>query len=340
MALRLIEMVLQKKNLDDIRNFLENHNIIEHRELKLQNDKMLLRVLLEAEQSGPVLNFLDQNYATQDNRVIILAVEATLPITLTVDEPIAETKQKKGRISSEELYEDIKESSKSSRTYLAMLILATVVAVVGLHNDSAIALIGAMVIAPMLGPSIAMSFGAILGDSTLLLKAFFTAFVGIMLVMIVAVIIAQLITIDPTINEVVTRATLHKGDIIIALASGCAGALAFTTGVSETLIGVMVAVALLPPLVTFGLLLGSGFFSLATVSFELFFLNFISINLASILVFLIQGIRPIGWDEKELSFKVIHSLMIGAWILALFLILTFIKLHLMPDLNILSIFKN
>jgi uncharacterized hydrophobic protein (TIGR00341 family) len=340
MALRLIEMVLQKKNLDEIRNFLESHNIIEHRELKLQSNKMLLRVLVEAEQSGPILDFLDKNYAEENNRVVILAVEAALPISPTVDEPVPETKQNKGRISSAELYEDIKQSAEPSKTYLAMLVLATLVAAVGLHNDSAIALIGAMVIAPMLGPSIAMSLGAVLGDFTLLLKAFFTAFIGIILVVILAVIIAQVITIDPTLNEVAARAQLHKGDIIIALASGCAGALAFTTGVSETLIGVMVAVSLLPPLVTFGLLLGSGLFSLATVSLELFSMNFISINLASIVVFLIQGIYPVDWDEKERSSQVAHNLMIGSWVLALFLILTAFKLNLLPHLHSLSMFRN
>jgi uncharacterized hydrophobic protein (TIGR00341 family) len=338
MALRLIEMMLQKKNLDEIRTFLESQNIIEHRELKLQNNKMLLRVLLEAEQSGPVLDFLDKNYAEENNRVVILAVEAALPVTPTVDveEPIPEVTQHKGRISSAELYEDIKHSAEPSKTYVAMLILATFVAAIGLHNDSAIALIGAMVIAPMLGPSIAMSLGAILGDFTLLLKACFTAFLGIILVIVVAVIMAQLITIDPTFKEIAIRTQLHKGDIIIALASGCAGALAFTTGVSETLIGVMVAVSLLPPLVTFGLLLGSGAFSLAMVSLELFTMNFISINLASIVVFLIQGIYPIDWDEKERSSQVAHNLMIGAWILALFLILTVFKLNLMPPIHFLN----
>ncbi|MGC1951284.1 MAG: DUF389 domain-containing protein, partial [Gammaproteobacteria bacterium] len=86
-------------------------------------------------------------------------------------------------------------------------------------------------------------------------------------------------------------------------ASGCAGALAFTTGVSATLIGVMVAVALLPPLVTFGLLLGGGHSALAMGALSLFLMNLICVNLAGVMTFLVQGIRPAIWWEKDRAVK-------------------------------------
>lgn len=89
----------------------------------------------------------------------------------------------------------------------------------------------------------------------------------------------------------------------MALASGCAGALAFTTGVSTTLIGVMVAVALLPPLVTFGLLLGGGHLVLAMGALSLFLVNLICVNLAGVTTFLVQGIHPATWWEKDQAEK-------------------------------------
>ncbi|GEM_PF-860880 len=75
-------------------------------------------------------------------------------------------------------------------------------------------------------------------------------------------------------------------DIAIALASGSAGVLAFTTRASSILIGVMVAVALLPPLVAFGLLLGAGHELLAFGALLLLFVNIICINLAGVVTFL------------------------------------------------------
>jgi uncharacterized membrane protein len=67
-------------------------------------------------------------------------------------------------------------------------------------------------------------------------------------------------TVDLNIPEIVSRLDVGYGDIVLAAASGAAGALSFTTGVSASLIGVMVAVALLPPLMVFDLLLGAGHF--------------------------------------------------------------------------------
>ena len=85
MALRLIEVVLQKKDIPELRNFLKNHTVIEHKELLLLNNNILVRILLAAEESEAVLDFLDEHYADDENhRIIILPVEATLP---RVEEP-------------------------------------------------------------------------------------------------------------------------------------------------------------------------------------------------------------------------------------------------------------
>jgi len=64
-----------------------------------------------------------------------------------------------------------------------------------------------------------------------------------------------------------------------------------------------VAVALLPPLVTIGLLLGSGHMALATGALSLFLMNLICVNLAGVTTFLAQGIRPATWWEKDHAVK-------------------------------------
>jgi uncharacterized membrane protein len=78
------------------------------------------------------------------------------------------------------------------------------------------------------------------------------------------------------------------GDLVVA----------FTTGVSTTLIGVMVAVALLPPLVAFGLL-GGGHAALAMAALSLFMMNLICVNLAGVTTFLVHGICAATWWEKD-----------------------------------------
>jgi len=263
MALRLIEMVLRKNGGEEVRALLKDQKVFEHRQLGLPDGDMLVRILLDADQCEAVLDLLENQYAGgEGNRVVILPVEATLPRTepqpaAAPGQPPPEEKSPE-RIGREELNEDIKDAARCSRVYLAMAVLSTVVAAIGLQQNSVAIIIAAMVIAPLLGPSVALALGTTLGDLSLLRRALLTNVAGIATAMALSVIIGALVHVDPELPEVASRTRVRLGEGVLALASGCAGALAFTTGVSAALIGVMVAVALLPSLVTFGLLLGGG----------------------------------------------------------------------------------
>ena len=314
MALRLIEMVLQDKDGDDVRKLLTDCKVIEHRQVRSADGELVVRILLDAEQSETVLDLLDKRYANRaGGRVVILPVEATLPRpepepepepeAAATSEPLPPEEEPPQRISRQELYEDIRNGAELSRVYMAMVALSTVVAAFGLNENSLAVIIGAMVIAPLLGPNVALSFSITLGDLTLLRHSLVTALAGVAAALALSVIIGMLLQADPTFSEMMSRTTVKLGDIAVALASGSAGALAFTTGVSATLIGVMVAVALLPSLVTSGLLLGGGHFALALGAFSLFLVNLICVNLAGITTFLVQGIKPTNWWEKDRAAK-------------------------------------
>ena len=310
MALRLLEMVLQEKDSGDVVALLEKCNVLEHRQIHLAGGEVLVRILMDAEQSEPVMDLLEKRYTgAEGNRVVILPVEATLPRAEVEPEPDAAPEQSPPeektpeRIGREELYEDIKNGARLSRVYMAMVLLSTIVAAIGLNQNSAAVIIGAMVIAPLLGPNVALSLGITLGDLSLLWHGFLTALAGVAAAFALSVVMGVLLRVDPTASEMASRMWVSFGDIAVALASGSAGALAFTTGVSAILIGVMVAVALLPPLVTSGLLLGGGHPGLATGAVSLFLVNLICINLAGVTTFLVQGIKPTSWWEKDRAEK-------------------------------------
>jgi uncharacterized hydrophobic protein (TIGR00341 family) len=313
MALRLIEMVLREKDGDDVRALLDGCKVLEHRQIRSADGEVLVRILLDAEQSEKVLDLLEKRYTGgEGNRVVILPVEATLlraqaepePETQpATSEPPPPEEKPPERIGREELYEDIKNGARLSRVYMSMVALSTLVAAIGLNHNSVAVIIGAMVIAPLLGPNVALSLGITLGDLSLLRQGLLTALAGIAAALVLSVIIGVLLEVDPTLSEMASRTRVGLGDIVVALASGSAGALAFTTGVSATLIGVMVAVALLPPLVTSGLLLGGGHPALATGAFSLFLVNLICVNLAGVTTFVLQGIKPTSWWEKDQAVK-------------------------------------
>lgn len=304
MALRLIEIVLPEKEGAELRELLKEHELLDHRQIRLLDEEVLVRILLDAAQLEAVLDLLAHRYTDQeDKRVVILSVEATLP--RAEPEPAAAPEQAEPeekspeRIAREELYEDIKDAAHCSRVYLTMVALSAIVAAIGLYYNSVAIIIGAMVIAPLLGPNMAMALATTLGDLPLLWRAVKTSLAGLGTAMLLSVVLGVLLQVDPTTPELASRNAVAPGDVAVALASGAAGALAFTTGASATLIGVMVAVALLPPLVTFGLLLGGGHLDLAGGALSLLVMNLICVNLAGVTTFLIQGIRPTSWWEKE-----------------------------------------
>ncbi|MCT8974662.1 DUF389 domain-containing protein [Microbaculum marinisediminis] len=122
---------------------------------------------------------------------------------------------------------------------------------------------------------------------------------GVAAALAFSLLVGVLLNVDQTMSELAARTPVDLGDVVLAPASGCAGAVAFTTGVSAALIGVMVAAALLPPLATSGLLLGGGHPILAKGAFSLFMVDLICVNLAGVTTFWAQGIKPTRWLEKD-----------------------------------------
>ena len=104
--------------------------------------------------------------------------------------------------------------------------------------------------------------------------------------------------------------------VVLAVAAGSAGALAFTSGLPAALIGVMVAVALLPPLVSAGLLAGSSHPGLALRAAALLATNITCVNLAGVITFLAQRVRPRTWWEEQKSRKATR-LAITFWVAVL-----------------------
>ncbi len=98
-----------------------------------------------------------------------------------------------------------------------------------------------------------------------------------------------------TTPQVVARTAPTILDLVIALASGAAGAYgASNRKVSDALAGVAISISLVPPLATVGLLLGQGDLGGASGAMLLFLTNFVSIVLAATVVFVLVGIAPIG----------------------------------------------
>lgn len=121
---------------------------------------------------------------------------------------------------------------------------------------------------------------------------------------------------DLSSPELMARTGARIDSLVLALASGAAAALSLTTGLPSVLVGVMVAVALLPPAATVGLMLGHGRVDLALGALLLLAVNVVSVNLANKLVFLAKGIRPRTWWEKEKANRAM-TIYLVVWVVTL-----------------------
>ncbi|HDP76600.1 MAG TPA: TIGR00341 family protein, partial [Mesotoga infera] len=288
MAERLIEVFSGSDPEKDLEEMPEEKSIIAHWMVKTSEKLWQTKILALAENSEKVLDSLEQRF-TQDEsfRAILFQVEASLPRTQKEkkEEEQAEEEEKKPekgifkRISREELYHDISEMISNDAVDITMIILSTIVATIGLLRNSPAIIIGAMVIAPMLGPNVAQSFATTLGDFGLLAKSVRTNLIRIGLGFTFALVFGLLLRLDYTTHEITSRTVADIGDIVLAFSSGTAAALSITSGVSTSLIGVMVAVSLMPPLATAGMLLGSGNVAGFSGAILLFFVNIVCINL-------------------------------------------------------------
>ncbi len=312
--LRKVEIVVPLKREENLKKILAEFEVVDKLQVSLWEDKALYLLTLRGKDSGPLLDEIEQEFASCEGfRLNLLEVEATLPSLDKIEEEAeegktgqeAEEQEKKSKksLSRQELYTEISNSVNLDTNYLLMCLMSAVVASSGVLRGNVAVIVGAMVIAPLLGPNVGLALAATLGDLELGKRALKASLAGAGIALFIAVAAGFILQPAEWSAEVINRTSIGWGDIALGLASGSAGSLAFTTGAANAVIGVMIAVALMPPLVVVGLLLGAGELTLAVGAFLLFISNIICINLAGVVTFLFQGLAPLNWWEKEKAKK-------------------------------------
>jgi uncharacterized hydrophobic protein (TIGR00341 family) len=322
MALRLIEIFHEGGKAGEIAHLLEEHPVIHSWYDELPGGETVSRVLTRAEDAEQMLNEL-QDCCGQGMKLhaVILPVEAAIPRPEEPKKEEGEEPEKKKspkRLSIEELYQKVVKGASLSRGYLVMAGVASVIAAIGLMRNDVAVIIGSMVIAPLLGPNIGLILSITLADGELARRSLRTMLAGAAVVLGISVLIGLIFSFDPGGHELAARTQVRHSLIVLALATGVAGAYSITTGISEALVGVMVAVALLPPLAASGLYLGAGHGGEAASALLLFLVNVAGINLAGTATFLLQGVRPREWWEAKKATRAVRTAL-AVWILLLVL---------------------
>ncbi len=188
--------------------------------------------------------------------------------------------------SPDELREKVAASSCPTRGFYALAVLSTTIAAYGLLANSTAVVIGAMLVAPLMGPIFGIALALVRGDRRLVFDATVAEATGVLVVLGTAFLIG-LVPLRPDFgSEIMARTSPTVYDIIVALASGAAGAYAqLNKRIEASIAGVAIATALVPPLAASGLCFAAGLAAQGFGAFLLFAANFLAIELAAAAVF-------------------------------------------------------
>ncbi|HMA87208.1 MAG TPA: TIGR00341 family protein [Burkholderiales bacterium] len=322
--MKLVEVIADATLAPTISDIARSQNVRDlHVALTGAEKVQIVRLLVPDGQLQAVLDRLQVAIGSQAGaRIIVLPVEVALP-----EPPEAERKKEDAAPTAREvLYGAVEREVQLNLNFVVLVVLSTVVAAIGLIEDNVAVIIGAMVIAPLLGPNLALALGTALGDTALIRKSLKSGALGIGLAIALSTIIGIVWPFQLMSRELLARTDVGLDSMALALASGAAAVLSLTTGLSSVLVGVMVAVALLPPAAAVGLTMGHGRLDLAAGAALLLAVNVVCVNLASKIVFLVRGVRPRTWWQKERATRATVTYML-IWAVTLLILVLIIYLR-------------
>ncbi len=203
-------------------------------------------------------------------------------------------------VSVQEMYQRAFEFSTFNAHAWFLIALSAGIAELGILIESVIVVVGAMVIAPLLGPFISASFGLVIGDRRLIQDSLMHAALGVLLAIGAAYLISTPVTSEVnSLMRLISNPTFAT--IPLSLFVGSAAALTFASGRDENLAGIAVAVALVPPAAVAGLTLSMGNFAMFADVMLVLLTNLASLILAGSATFKFLGISPSTYTRKKIS---------------------------------------
>jgi uncharacterized hydrophobic protein (TIGR00271 family) len=192
--------------------------------------------------------------------------------------------------------------------FFVLLLLATVIATYGVLSGSTATVIGAMIVAPLMGPIMATTAAVVMGSAERAWRALLLVVVGVIAVVLFSALLASFIPdviISFTENgEITSRIQPGLLALFTALGAGAAGAFIISRAeIADSMGGVAIAISLVPPLCVVGIALSQGNWQAAGGALLLFMTNFFAILFAGGLVFLALGLGRVAQDQSQVRLR-------------------------------------
>ena len=282
----------------------------------------------------PVLERLREAGIDESTYTVIVAAETVISRRFeALEEEYTEDAERGGdRISREELQAKADDLASGIGTYVLMTVISAVIATAGLLLDSPATVVGSMVIAPLIGPAMSAAVGTVVDDEDTFRRGVRMQVLGVAVAVGAATLFAfalrTLALVPPGLDplelaEVSERLAPNVLVLVVAIGAGVAGIVSLMTGVSAALVGVMIAVALIPPAAAVGIGIAFSLPRLVVGAGVIVAVNVLSINLSALVVLWYEGYRPQRWfreDDARAAFvKRVAVLLAAIAVLSVFL---------------------
>ncbi|WP_149798365.1 TIGR00341 family protein [Halorubrum xinjiangense] len=282
----------------------------------------------------PVLERLREAGIDESTYTVIVAAETVISRRFEAleDEYEEEADHAGNYISREELQAKADDLASGLRTYVLMTVISAVIATAGLLLDSPATVVGSMVIAPLIGPAMSAAIGTVVDDEEMFRRGVRMQVIGVVVAIAAATVFAFAIRtlalvppgIDPlALAEVSERLAPNVLVLVVAIGAGVAGIVSLMTGVSEAIVGVMIAVALIPPAAAVGIGIAFVIPQLVVGASVIVAVNTLSINLSALVMLWYEGYRPQRWfredDARSAFVKRAATLFVAIAVLSVFL---------------------
>ncbi len=210
------------------------------------------------------------------------------------------------RTRQREVVGELDAAAVISQDYLMLTVLSCVIATFGLILDSGAVIIGAMLIAPLMMPILAIALALIRGDPLRIVGALITLAAGVAVAIGMSMLLGRAVSTSE-LNflaelpaEVTSRTAPTLFDLTIAFAGGLAASYALAQPrLSPTLPGVAISTALMPPLCVVGIGIAQGRADVRDGALLLFLANFVAIVFSSAVVFALVGFGPLNVKRRR-----------------------------------------
>ena len=308
--MRQIKVVVPEEDLDGVLAVLDDESI-DYVVTRSATDEetVLLEFPLPTQAVEYVLNELRAAGLDDSRYTIITATETAKTAHFNqLEDRFVAGPEEDDSVAPEEIRGKALGMHRNNLTYYGLTLLSTIVATAGLLLDSPAVVVGAMVIAPQVGSALISGVGIVLDDRRMLVVGFRSQVLGFALAIGGAAafgfllkrggFVSSLLSVG-NVSQVASRVSPGLLTLAVAICAGAAGAFALATALPVSLVGVMIAAALVPAAAAVGIGLAWGAPNIALGAGLLLLVNAVAVNLSAFAVLWYLGYRPPDWAEAD-----------------------------------------